>query len=75
MKKIDPYWVSIAVIIFGVVLICLPFVHFESWKYAQHNDLIYTMSMIATIAMKMIGGLLVSAGLLSLTISETFRKQ
>ena len=74
MKKYDLYWVSFAVIIFGVVLICLPLIHFESWKYGQHNEVIYIMSMIATIAMKIIGGLLVAAGLLSLTISETFKK-
>ena len=74
MTKYDPYWISLAVILFGVVLICLPLVHFESWKYGQQNDVIYIMSMIATIAMKLIGGLLVAAGLLSLTISETFKK-
>ena len=74
MKKFDPYWVSLAVIIFGAMLICLPFVHFESWKFAQQNDTIYIMSMITTIAMKMTGGLLVATGLLALTICETFKK-
>ncbi|MCL2622409.1 MAG: hypothetical protein FWD31_01985 [Planctomycetaceae bacterium] len=75
MKKFDPYWVSLAVIIFGVVLICLPLVYFDGWKHGvSHYDLAYIMSMIATIAMKLVGGLLVAAGLLSLTISEIFKK-
>ena len=66
--------VSIAVIIFGVVLICLPLVHFESWRYAQQGEMIYMMSMIATIAMKMTGGLLVCTGMVTLTMSEIFKK-
>jgi len=74
MTKFDPYWISLAVIIFGVLLICMPLVHFISRLYIPSPDIIYIMSMIATIAMKMIGGLLVAAGLLSLTIRVTFTK-
>jgi len=65
---------SFLAIMCGGALIFTPYVNFEAPTYSVSNDVMFIMSMTAMIAKKMIGGLLVAAGLLSLTISEIFNK-
>jgi len=69
MKKIDSYWVSIAVIVFGVWLIW-----FSRVSYHATNDTWYTMLIIAMIVRVVAGAGLVAVGLITLTINDLFKK-
>ena len=69
MKKIDSYWVSIAVMIIGVWLMWTSQV-----SYRVSSDNWFTMLVIAAIARIVAGAGLVVTGLITLTINDIFKR-
>jgi len=69
MKKIDSYWVSIAVMIIGVWLMWTSQV-----SYRVSSDNWFTMLVIAAIARIVTGAGLVVTGLITLTINDIFKR-
>ncbi|MCL2118181.1 MAG: hypothetical protein FWH27_07115 [Planctomycetaceae bacterium] len=69
MKKIDSYWVSIAVMIIGVWLMWTSRVN-----YQVSSDNWFTMLVIAAIAGIVTGAGLVATGLITLTINDIFKR-
>ena len=67
MKKIDSYWVSMAGIIIGVVIIC------GSGTVSGGNSN-KDFEMIKFAGTAIAGGLIVASGILSLTILQIFSK-